>query len=312
MELKPDLSHLFEEYITECQFTRRLSSETLRGYKSVFSLLLLVVPEITSSLSLTPDMMNEFFKRLQTRERKIGKGVIKSGVRCSTIRTYWHKLNCFFMWLRVNKHIANNPLQNIKPPEAIYEDNRALENSEIQRLFAAVALHSQNILILRRDTLILSLFVFCGLRKGEFLSLQVRDIDVDKGMLLIRAKSSKSRKTRSIPIHKTLMMHFQEYIRERNKHGYKTEYLIVSNNHDSKLTSHGLKHWVKRLNIASGVRFHLHRFRHAFACTLGNKNVGLIKIQKLMGHADPKMTAKYLRSITSEELRADIDMLSIY
>jgi integrase len=157
----------------------------------------------------------------------------------------------------------------------------------------------------------ISLLVFCGLRKGEFISLQVRDIDMDKGMLTIRGETSKSKRTRYLPMHRTLMMHLQEYIRERNKYSYKTEYLIVSSTGDNRLTVHGLKHWIQRLIHASGVRFHLHRFRHAFACTLANKNVGLIKIQKLMGHTDPKMTAMYLRSITTEDLRADIDKLSV-
>lgn len=305
------LEQLLEEYIAECQFTRRLRPETLRGYKSVFTLLTAVVPEINSCESLTSDMLNEFFKRIQIRQKLIGKNTLKSGVKSSTVRTYWNKLNCFFIWLKLNEHIKKNPLENIKPPEPQYDDSRALEGKDIQALFAAVTLHSKNTLILKRDTLMISLLVFCGLRKSEFISLLVKDIDIEKGMLAIRGETSKSKKTRHIPMHRTLTMHLQEYIQQRNKQGYKTEYLIVSNNGDRRLTVHGLKHWITRLTEISGVKFHLHRFRHTFACTLANKNVGLIKIQKLMGHADPKMTATYLRSISSEDLREDIDKLSI-
>jgi integrase len=269
------------------------------------------MPEIIFCESLTHDMMNEFFKRIQTRLKKIGRNTLKSGVKDSTIRTYWNKLNCFFVWLQIHGHISKNPLGKVKPPEPVYDDSRALENSDIQKLFAAITLHSQNTLILKRDTLMISLLVFCGLRKGEFISLQVRDVDIEKGMLTVRGETSKSKKTRYIPMHKTLMLHLQEYIRERNKIGYKAGFLLVSNNDDSRLTVHGLHHWIKRLSNLSGVKFHLHRFRHTFACTLANKNVGLIKIQKLMGHADPKMTASYLRSITTEDLRDDIEKLSI-
>lgn len=305
------LPQFHEEFISECQFSRRLRPETLRGYKSVFRMFLLVMPEVTDVDSLTPDMMKEFFKRIETRKRKLGKNLIKSGVRDSTIKTYWNKLNCFFDWLLTNNNISRNPLENIRPPEPVYDNSLALENCDIEKIFAAITLHSQNVFMLRRDLLMVNLLLFCGLRKGEFISLQVRDIDLDKGMLTVRGETSKSKKTRHIPIHRTLMLHLQEYVTERNKHKFKTSYLIVSSNGDHRLTVHGLKHWVKRLNESSGVRFHLHRFRHTFACNLATANVGLIKIQKLMGHTDPKMTATYLRSISTEDLRDDIDKLSI-
>ncbi len=309
--MKKTLQQFHMEFISECQFSRRLRLETLRGYKSVFKMFLLVMPEVTYVESLTPDMMKEFFKRIETRKKKVGRNTIKSGVKDSTVKTYWNKLNCFFEWLLVNGDIAKNPLENIKPPEPIYDNSLALESNDIEKIFAAITLHSYDALILKRDMLMVNLLLFCGVRKGEFISLQVRDVDIEKSMLTVRGETSKSRKTRHIPIHRTLMLHLQEYITERNKHGYKTPNLIISSNADSGLTVHGLKHWVERLNEVSGVRFHLHRFRHTFACNLAKANVGLIKIQKLMGHADPKMTATYLRSITTEDLREDIDKLSI-
>jgi len=309
--MKKELQEFHEEFISECQFSRRLRPDTLRGYKSVFKMFLLLMPEVTNTDGLTPDMMKEFFKRIETRKKKVGKNTIKSGVKDSTVKTYWNKLNCFFEWLLANKDIPKNPLENIKPPEPAYNDSRALVSSDIEKIFAAITLHSHNALLLKRDMLIVNLLLFCGVRKGEFISLQVRDIDMEKGMLTIRGETSKSKMTRHIPIHRTLMLHLQEYIIERNKHRYYTPYLIVSSNGDSGLTVHGLKHWVERLNETSGVKFHLHRFRHTFACNLATANVGLIKIQKLMGHTDPKMTATYLRSISTEDLRDDIDKLSI-
>jgi integrase len=39
-------------------------------------------------------------------------------------------------------------------------------------------------------------------------------------------------------------------------------------------------------------------------------DVGAIKIQKLMGHTDLKMTQTYLRSVSTEEMGEDINKLS--
>jgi site-specific recombinase XerD len=103
----------------------------------------------------------------------------------------------------------------------------------------------------------------------------------------------------------------QEYVKERNKLGYKTEYLIVSSNEDKGLSPHGLKHWTKKLIKLSGVKFHLHRFRHTFACNLAKQNISILKIRDLMGHKNIKMTETYLRSLTMEDTREDINKLSI-
>ena len=134
---------------------------------------------------------------------------------------------------------------------------------------------------------------------------------MDKKTITVRAETSKSKRSRVVPIHPTLYLYLQEYIKERNKDNYKTEYLIVSSGGDRGLSTHGLKHWVNRLIALSGVKFHLHRFRHTFACNLAKQNISILKIRDLMGHKSIKMTEVYLRSIITEDLRNDINKLSI-
>ncbi|MCI5108424.1 MAG: tyrosine-type recombinase/integrase, partial [Candidatus Pacebacteria bacterium] len=85
----------------------------------------------------------------------------------------------------------------------------------------------------------------------------------------------------------------------------------VSKNGDRGLSEGGLIHWVRKYKKLSGVNFHLHKFRHTFACNLGTQNVSAIKVQKLMGHEDLRMTQRYLRSMTVDDLRDDINRLSV-
>ncbi len=305
------LSVHFEDYARECQFTRRLRPDTIRGYREVFRHFANMMPEVITPQELDPEIITLFFQRLDERERNVGKDMKVRGVKDSTIRTYWSKLRSFFAWLRQKGIIAKDPLEGIRPPQAEYSDDRALEPQEIQQIIAAITLHSSQPLLLRRDTAMVYLLLFCGLRKNEFISLQIGDVDLNGKMLTVRGVTSKSKKTRSIPIHSTLAFHLKEYFRERNLRKYKTSSLIVSGVDDTGLSIHGLKHWVKRLNRLSGVKFHLHQFRHSFACGLADKDVNTIKIQKLMGHASIKMTMTYLRSIHSEDLRDDISKLTV-
>ena len=305
-----NLQELFNEYISECKYSAGLSTETIRGYKNVFDLFLRIMPEVFTLELLTTEMLNEFFKRIDTRQRIVGKGIIKTGVKKSTIKTQYSKLNVFFNWLCKRGHIKENPLENIKPPQVRYDDFRRLEDEDVRKIYTAIILHSSNSLIQRRDTAMISLLVLCGLRKGEFISLQVTDIDMDRREITIRGTTSKSKITRKLKLHPTLILHLKDYFRERNTKELKTENLIVSNRGDRGLSREGLKHWVNGLIKKSGVKFHLHRFRHTFACKLVEANVHIVNIQKMMGHTDIKMTMKYLRSIKTEDMEVDIGKIS--
>ena len=311
MPIEKSPQQLFAEFIKECQYAKRLRSETIRGYTEVFHVFVSIMPEVTELKFLTMEMLSEFFKRLQTRERIVGIDTIKIGVKNSTIKTYQSKLNVFFEWLHRKALIQENPMRQIKPPELTYDDVRALNEDSVRKLYAAVSLHSTNTLVLRRDTAMLSLLLFSGVRFGEFISIEVRDIDFDRQILTVRGQTSKSQKSRAIPLHTTLQFHLKDYIAERNKRKYQTQYLFVSVNSDCGLTRYGLKHWVKKLSVQSGVHFHIHQFRHSFATNLALKDVGAVKIQKLLGHSSLEMTMTYLRSISTEDMRDDINRLSI-
>ncbi|MES2436611.1 MAG: site-specific integrase [Patescibacteria group bacterium] len=307
--MKENISELFKKFIEDCRYIKRLRPETIRTYSEAFKTFIKVMPEVVNVKLLTREMLTLYFKRLETRGRKVGKDTIKIGVKDSTIKTYQNRLNVFFTWLVNMQHIETNPFIGMKFPNPVYEDSRALEQDSIDKIFAAVALHSINSLIHKRDIAILSLLMFCGLRRNELISLQVNDVDFENSMLVIKGETSKSKKTHSVPLHPTLGMHLKDYLKERCKKEYKTQYLIISTNRDRGLSSDGLKHWVKRLVKLSGVKFHLHKFRHTFACNLAKNNVSVFNIQTLMGHKDYKMTLSYLRSVKTKDLRDEINRL---
>ena len=305
------LQQLFTEYISECTYSKKLRPATIRGYKITFDHFSTMMPEVTVPESLTREMLNEFFKRISTRERIVGKDTVKVGLEDSTIKTYGTKLGTFFTWLVQQKIITENPLEYIKLRHPQYKDKRALEDEEVRKIYSAIVLHSRDALMLKRDTAMVSVLLFCGLRLGEFISLQVMDVNIEKTMLAVRSETSKSKRMRYVPIHPTAVLHLREYIKERNINGYTTGDLFVSTLEDKGLSRAGLKHWVQRLIKLSGVKFHLHRFRHCFATNLARNDIHLVKISKLMGHTDIRMTMAYLRSIDTEDLQADINKLSI-
>lgn len=304
------LQQLYTDFINEQKYSACLRPETTRGYRAVFDLFIKVMPEVTSLDFVTQPMLNEYFKRIQTRSRVVGKNKLKTGVRKSTIKTHWSKLNVFFKWLKDNNHIEENPLKGIKKPRVRYTSFKRLEKDQIDKIYSAIVNHSTSHLMASRDTFMISLLLYTGVRKGEFISLQIKDLDLYKNLINIRGEISKSDREKKLPIHPTLRMHLKNYLDERRRLGYKTEYLIVSTKKDRGLSKDGLKHWTERLEKLTGIDFHLHMLRHTFACVLTEKGTPTASLQKLMGHLDIRMTSRYTRSLKAENMSAEIGKLS--
>jgi site-specific recombinase XerD len=304
------LKEYFENYINECQYVKRLRPETMKSSKEAFNHFVRIMPEISSLDEITHSVITVFFKRLQTRERIVGKGIKVVGIKDSTLSAYAGRLKTFFKWLKERKYIDENPFDNLRLPNPVFVDHRSLTGEQIKKIMGAAVQSAQNSFLLKRDLAMIGILTFCGLRRNELISLEVKDIDLFNGFITVQPETSKSKRLRKVPINAHLKIYLLEYLHERKNRKCTARHLFVSNGSDRGLTRHGLKHWVERISLLSGVKFHIHRFRHTFATNLAMQDVGAIKIQKLMGHADLKMTQTYLRSVSTEEMKEDINKLS--
>lgn len=307
--MRKNLQQLFEEFIYECEFVRKVKPKTIKAYSNTFQLLIRIMPDCTLD-NLSHGTILRFFKTLQERKRVVGKGCIKIGIKKSTVATYWVKLNAFFEWLKVRKYITTNPFNEMRFPSPDYEDKKYLKKQDIEMIITGIhSLHNNNILALKRNLVIFYILLFCGLRKEELLSLQVRDIDFAKKTITVRGETSKSGRSREIPLHSTVIMHLKDYFDSRKT--YTTPFLIVSTLNDEKLTEFGLKHLVDKLKHQTGVNFHIHQLRHTFAVNFLKTSNNIIKLKQLMGHKSIAITSIYLRCLPTSELRGDIENMNI-
>lgn len=309
-KMKAKLETQFSNYLTFCRDARVLRPATIESYADVFSRFRKLMPEVTNTDGLTIETMDAFFRRLHQQPKRIGSLIEAKPLKASTIRSYGSRLHAFCDWLTARGHLRTNPIDASKLPKPIYDDPRALTPRDIQLLLGAIAQQSTDPLLLRRDLAMVHVFTFCGLRRGEFLALRVDHVNLAKRLLAVKGTTSKSRFTRHMPIHPVTATYLEDYVSARRKANVRTEGLWVTH-HRGVLTGHGLVHWVRKLRRWSGVRFHVHQFRHTYACMLGRANVNTVKIQKLMGHTDLRMTQSYLRSLGVEDLRDAVEGLSL-
>lgn len=309
---RSDLAQLHEEFLSEQRFSARLSGATLRGYRQTFALLASLMPQM-STQQLTPAAMTEFFRRLETRSRMVGRGKNRLGVRSSTIATYRSKLNRFFEWLKGREMIRSNPFDGMPYPRVEYLDRKYLDKASVERIFAALVLSApwRSRLLRTRNLALFSTLLYTGVRKGELLALRLTDVDLDHMQLTIRAETSKSRLRRVVPLNSKLIMALEDYVDQRRTLPLQSEYLFVGASGRSPLTAEGLKHLVEQVKCISGVSFHLHQFRHTFAVNLLNRGADVAKLKQLLGHRDIRMTSAYLRCLPSNAMLNDIEGITL-
>ena len=307
--MKKTIHQLFDEYMLESEYVRKLRPSTLRGYREAFRMLLKLVPDISLE-TITSHTITRFFQALDERER-LSKGKLPIvGIKRSTARIYWTKLYSFLEWLRIQKQIAQNPLAGIRRPVTTWDDLKFLSRKEVEKICAALhSPDSKSLLLFKRNLAIFYTLIFCGVRRGELLALQLRDIDFERRVLTVRAETSKIPRTRRIPLHAHVVLYLKDYLKERK--GYTTPYLFVSRQRDAGLTAVGLTELVEAVKRRSGVNFHLHQFRHTFAVNFLKTSNNVVKLKQLLGHSDIRMTLVYLRCLPADELRAEVEHMRL-
>jgi len=307
--MRHDIEQLFKDFLYESEFVKKSRPGTLMGYQRVFELFRKLLPDQDME-DINEATIARFFNILQTRRRIVGNGSVRSGIKKSTVASYYRKLNVFFAWLERRRYIKANPFKGVHCPKPNYDDKKYLKREEIERIISAIMVASgNNLLVYKRNVAIINLLLFCGFRRSELLNLQLRDVDFENKMITVRAETCKSDRLRVIPMHSQVILCLKDYLKERQK--YTTPYLIVSRNYDGKLGNHGLKHLFVKISESSGIKFHTHQFRHTFAVNFLKSSNNLAKLKQLLGHTDISMTAQYLRCLPILEFRKDIEHMSV-
>jgi len=170
---------------------------------------------------------------------------------------------------------ANPPIPKSKSLPTV------LSQQEVQRLLKG----SSDL----REKALLGILYDSGMRKGEVLSLELGDLDFDRGMIHIR--HGKGDKDRYVPFSKNMQAVIKAYLRNHNPSRYLFE------RGPEKGEAYGwptqvLNRAVKRAGITKHCT--VHTLRHCFAVHLLEFGIDLRSIQKWLGHVRLETTAIYL------------------
>lgn len=194
----------------------------------------------------------------------------------------YRTLNTFFVWCVREEVLDRNPMDWVRRPRVPRRKSPRLTLEEVERLLEAVGETGHPV----RNLAMVCLAVDSGLRRGEVLGLEIRNVDLDSRVVRVLGKGSKER---DIPVGEVAYGALRAYLAVRPA---SSSLRVFLSSGGKPLTRNGLQTLMYRLKKRSGLpelRWHL--LRHTFANHFINGGGGLRKLQKILGHSSIKTTA---------------------
>ena len=219
----------------------------------------------------------------------------------NSINSYTRTLKSFFSWCN-EQGITRVNIPLYKAEETVKE---TYSDSELAALLKKPDIRKATFAEYR-DWVIINFLLNCGSRAATVRAIQIRDVDLDGGMVFYR--HTKNRKAQVIPLCSAMIAILREYLRHRG--GEAADYLFCTET-GSQLTENGLRQSIARYNVRRGVqKTSIHLFRHTFARKyLIDCGGDAFTLQKLLGHSTLAMTKHYC-AIFDADLTKNYDNFS--
>ena len=269
----------FADYVS---LEQGLSPRTIEAYERDLARFTeyLDVKGVAAPLDITARMLREYVYHL--KDLGLSPASIRRNV--SAVRTY-------FRFLTGDGVVVRDPSERLETPKRWRSLPDVLSVEEVQRLLAAPTLDDT---LVFRDRALLELAYGAGLRVSEWITLGVRDLMLEEGLVRVFGKGSKER---LVPIGRSAIGALAIYLRELRPRLEKGEGkgILFLNARGRPLTRMGawkiLRGYVERAEIQKHVS--PHTLRHSFATHLLEGGADLRAVQEMLGHVDIATTQIY-------------------
>lgn len=195
--------------------------------------------------------------------------------------------------------LPGNPVLTVRKPKGRTRDRRLHGDDEAARLLQAVRAHSNPILAWATE-----LAIETAARVEEILTLELRDVHLDRRIMVLR--DTKNKDTRGVP----LTARATEILREAiATYPRQDSPLIFPGNPGRDGVRHPYcmsKAWKNALERAEIQGLHFHDLRHEATSRFVEKGLSDTKVRAITGHKSPQMLARYAH-LRAEDLVAELD-----
>jgi len=260
------------------------SPNTLIAYRTAWSRFRDYFPELQRMGDITPQVVKDFAKRCK-RDTRRGERSLSA----SAVQQYLICIQGMF-----SAAIKEGWFEGSNPVKVDWKHNRDrvvkyLTRKEVGRLLKEAK---------KLDTatyLFIAVAVHTGMRKDEVANLRWEDIDFDRKVITLQAKSAdpaegiqefqlKSKKARTVPLKQELAEMLQPYRKEKG-------YIIESRSgKEIKRTRYNLSAYFTVTHKNAKAKCTPHLLRHTFASWAAIEGVSIYKICEWLGHSTVQLT----------------------
>ncbi|MEN6436968.1 MAG: site-specific tyrosine recombinase XerD [Syntrophobacter sp.] len=197
----------------------------------------------------------------------------------------------FFKFLERSGRIRMNPASLVRFPKLDLQLPKVLGMADIESLLARPNPATP---LGQRDRAMFELLYASGLSVSELASLQLKQVFIDPGYILVLGKGDKER---LVPMGEQATEALTIFLREGRprliKKGFAPEVFV--NARGSGLSRQGIWKIIRQHALGAGITRNItpHMLRHSFATHLLENGVDLRSLQMMLGHSDISTTQIY-------------------
>lgn len=213
----------------------------------------------------------------------------RRGASGRTLQRELSSLRSLYRWLLREGIAASNPAVGVRAPKSPRRLPATLDADQLCRLLDHPV---DDDLLAVRDRAMIELFYSSGLRLAELVAVNLGDLDLAEGELVVLGKGAK---TRRVPVGAQARTALRSWMQVRpDLAGGEEPALFVSSRgrriHPRTVEAR-LARWARSQGATRDL--HPHLLRHSFATHLLESSGDLRAVQELLGHADIGTTQVY-------------------
>ena len=262
---------------------------------------------------IDPIQIQHYFQYLRTeRENRTGKPL-----SAKYLHHHYGALKNIFGYAERNDMIVKNPMNRVEAPKMVKKPVDAFTPEQATKFFQKLADYPLDFRCM------LHLLITTGMRRGECIGLQWRDIDETNGVLHIERGVAYTSKTgivvstpktstsiRTIPLMPStlqLLRQLKKQIQAENPNTLLKEAFIFPSDKDlfSPRDPNAVTRRVKRFMKNNGLPdLSPHDLRHSCATLLLAQGADIKSVQQILGHADASTTLNFYVKADLQQMRS--------
>ena len=267
------------EYLAYLGNIRRYSAATLAGYER----------DIRGFLAyLARQGVGDCRQASVDNIRLYVAGCHRRGWARNSLQRLLSSLRGFYRYLLANNQVRSNPALDVSAPRGAKKLPAVMDVDQLERLLGAAA----NSPLEMRDQAIMELMYSAGLRLSELVNLDLNDMDLSAGQLMVTGKGNK---TRYLPIGRPARQALTSWLNVRASLAKPDEPAVFVSNRGARLSPRAVQKRIHQYaqRTQAGIPVHPHMLRHSFASHLLESSGDLRAVQELLGHANISTTQVY-------------------